>query len=113
MKTINSLLASSLDKLPKGLKDNKDKLQMARFYKHFPNAIKGLFEVASFGAKKYKEPYEEINWKKNNKRDYEDALYRHLHEYLIGKTKDDESGLSPLYHLFWNVAVLIELNEKK
>ena len=98
-------------KKEKGLKYNEGKPMLAQFYKHFANAYKALVDVATYGFKKYHENIKDPNWKKNSIEDYEDALFRHYSEYLIGHKTDNESGKSHLAHIIWNACVLYELNE--
>ena len=95
----------------KGRKDNEGKPMLAQFYKHFANAYKAMVDCATYGFKKYNEDIKDPNWKKNSIEDYEDALFRHYSEYLIGNKTDSESGKSHLAHIIWNACVLYELNE--
>ena len=97
----------------KGRKDNKDKLMLAQFYKHFPNAYKAMVDNAMYGFKKYNEDINDPNWKKNEIWEYEDALFRHFSEYLTGNLIDEESGKKHLAAVIWNAMVLYELNEVK
>src|SRR5574344_145789 len=97
----------------KGRKDNKDKLMLAQFYKHFPNAYKAMVDNAMYGFKKYNEDINDPNWKKNEIWEYEDALFRHFSEYLTGNLIDEESGKKHLAAVIWNAMVLYELNEIK
>ena len=97
----------------KGRKDNKDKLMLAQFYKHFPNAYKAMVDNAMYGLKKYNENINDPNWKKNEIWEYEDALFRHFSEYLTGNLIDEESGKKHLAAVIWNAMVLYELNEIK
>ena len=96
---------------PKGRKDNEGKPMLAQFYKHFANAYKAMVDCATYGFKKYNEDINDPNWKKNNIEEYEDALFRHYSEYLIGHKVDSESGKTHLAHIIWNACVLYELNE--
>ena len=97
----------------KGRKDNKDKLMLAQFYKHFPNAYKAMVDNAMYGFKKYNEDINDPNWKKNEIWEYEDALFRHFAAYLTGEIIDPESGKKHLAAVIWNAMVLYELNEVK
>lgn len=94
----------------KGRKDDKGKLMLAQFYKHFSNAYKGMVDCAMYGFKKYNEDIKDPNWKKNNIEQYEDALFRHFDKYLTGEKIDDESKKEHLAHIIWNACVLYELN---
>ena len=96
-----------------GKKYDNDKPMLAQFYKHFANSFKALVDVATYGFKKYNEDLTDPNWKKISIERYEDALFRHYSEYLIGNKKDEESGKSHLAHIIWNACVLYELNEVK
>lgn len=95
-----------------GQKFDGGKLQMARFYKQFPNAIKAIMEAGTYGMKKYSEGNGNTNWKQvpNAIQRYEDATLRHLDKYLTGEWLDSESNLPHLTHLIWCVGALIELH---
>ena len=68
-----------------------------------PSYIKGTAKVLTLGAKKYSKD----NWKKCEDRSrYEDALLRHILDYLQGKKIDEETGLSHLYHASCNLMFL-------
>lgn len=60
-----------------------------------PKWIVGTAEVLTMGAKKYAPN----NWKRVNRKKYEDAIFRHLMAYLSGEKNDIESGKSHLYHI--------------
>lgn len=76
-----------------------------------PEFVKGVAEVLTFGAKKYKPN----SWQtvEDGKRRYEDALYRHWLAYLEGEEKDPESNLEHLKHLACNAMFLLYLNKDK
>jgi len=68
-----------------------------------PQFIKGTAQVLTLGADKYSVG----NWKNCEDRErYEDALLRHIYDYLQGKKCDDESGVSHLYHAACNLMFL-------
>jgi len=68
-----------------------------------PAYIIGTAKILTFGAIKY----EKDNWKKcENRQRYEDALLRHLLDYLSGNKIDEESGQSHLYHASCNLMFL-------
>ena len=94
-----------------GKKYNEGKPMLAQFYKHFANAYKAMVDCATYGFVKYQEDIKNPNWKKISIERYEDALFRHYSEYLIGNKNDSESGKSHLAHIIWNACVLYELNE--
>ena len=73
-----------------------------------PSAILRLAEVFGYGAEKYGED----NWRKGRDpvRLY-DAAMRHLLAWMEGE-RVDESGCSHLAHALWNVAIMIEMEEK-
>jgi deoxycytidylate deaminase len=73
-------------------------------------ATKGLAEVLTYGAKKYKPN----NWQGvDDKARYTAALYRHLEAWRAGETVDEESGLSHLSHAITNIAFLLYFEEKQ
>lgn len=74
-----------------------------------PVAMKGLAEVLTYGAKKYKPN----NWQQvDDTSRYVDALYRHLEAWRAGEKVDSESGLSHLKHALTNVSFLIYFEDK-
>lgn len=76
-----------------------------------PEFIKGVAEVLTFGAAKYKPN----SWQTvpDAKRRYEDALYRHWLAYLEGERLDSESGLEHLKHLACNAMFLLHLSREQ
>lgn len=75
-----------------------------------PNYIKGTATVLTRGAKKYSIN----NWKEcDDRRRYEDALLRHIYDYLAGTKLDKETGLSHLYHASCNLMFLDYLDRKE
>lgn len=82
-----------------------------------PVAIEELAKVLTFGAKKY----DDWNWSKGIA--YTRilaAVLRHTFAYLRGESKDPESGLSHMSHVFCNVMFLLhfeyyrpELDDRK
>ena len=68
-----------------------------------PEFIKGTARVLTMGAIKY----EVDNWKNcEDRKRYEDALLRHIYDYLSGTKIDEESGESHLYHAACNLMFL-------
>ena len=95
-------------KVDTGLKYDEGKLLMTLVQ---PSFVRGVAEVLTFGAKKYKPN----SWQtvEDAKRRYEDALYRHWLAYLEGEQVDSESGLEHLKHLACNAMFLLHLNKTK
>jgi hypothetical protein len=68
-----------------------------------PQFIKGTAKVLTLGAQKYSVG----NWKKcKDRQRYEDALLRHIYDYLQGNKCDKETGVSHLYHAACNLMFL-------
>lgn len=61
-----------------------------------PEFVDGLAKVLTHGAKKYSPD----NWKNCTQpfARYYSALQRHLTQFALGFTEDEETGLSHLYH---------------
>jgi pyrimidine deaminase RibD-like protein len=71
-----------------------------------PSALKGLAEVLTFGAKKYKPN----NWRGVDDPDkYVAATMRHFEDYRAGQELDTDSSLAHLKHAMTNIAFLLEL----
>ncbi len=74
-----------------------------------PSIITAIARVSAFGAVKYGER----NWEKGFKYSTVYAsLLRHLIDWWEGKDMDEESLLSMLDHIAWNVHVLVELERR-
>ena len=73
--------------------------------------LKEVVKVYMFGAEKYGEG----NWQKleNPKVRYYDAAMRHLLDWKDGEKINEESGLSHLAHVIWNIIAILwfELRE--
>lgn len=81
-------------------KDDDGKIMMSLIE---PQFLKGTANVLTLGAKKYSVG----NWKKcDDRQRYEDALLRHIYDYLQGNKCDEESGVSHLYHAACNLMFL-------
>lgn len=74
-----------------------------------PAFLKGTARVLTLGAKKYSIG----NWQNcDDRQRYEDALLRHIYDYLQGDKCDDESGVSHLYHACCNLMFLDYFDRK-
>lgn len=72
--------------------------------------IRAIGRVRQYGTEKYGDP---DNWQKVEAQRYRDALYRHWLNYLDDpKGKDEESGLSHIWHVACNAAFLIEMEDE-
>ena len=76
------------------------------------NEVEEIVKVLDYGLQKYGK---RDCWKlvENPKFRYENALYRHLVEYLKGNKIDEESGLSHLSHLVTNGLFLMWFENNK
>ena len=85
------------------LRYNDGKPQLV-FILDFPNAVEGLSNIKSFGAKKY----ELHNWKRGRGfRDTISSLLRHLMA-SASEVVDKDSGLPHIDHVVWNALALAE-----
>jgi len=74
-----------------------------------PQFIKGTATVLTLGAEKYSVG----NWKNcDDRQRYEDALLRHIYDYLQGNKCDKETSMSHLYHASCNLMFLDYLDRK-
>jgi len=72
----------------------------------YPNAMKLLSNVNTYGAKKY----EKGNYLKgSNWTEYCDSLLRHLLAFYSGEDIDPESDCPHVGHMLFNVAMLAEM----
>jgi len=73
-------------------------------------AILGMAQAFGYGAKKY----DRFNYRKGIELTrLNDSLMRHMLAFSQGIDKDEESGLSHLYHAAANVAMMIYMHENK
>ena len=71
--------------------------------------IEAVGIVRDYGTHKYGDP---DGWKYVEPWRYQDALMRHLVEYLRDPLSvDEESGLPHIYHMACNIAFLIEFEQ--
>jgi len=91
----------------KDMKFDGGKLLAHIIFEDFPDAIKEVVRVATFGAKKY----ERSSWKtvSNGLQRYSDAKARHFLEAAAGVELDEESGLDHLAHEAWNALATLQL----
>lgn len=94
-----------------GRKDDSGKFMAAIPYEEFPHALRGVIEVATFGARKYSRS----NWVNvpDKKQRYYDAFHRHLLAHHVGEIYDAESNLPHLHHALWNLMAYVEILEKE
>lgn len=94
-------------KLKEGVKFDKDKNRLELIP---PEAIWGLGEILTFGAKKY----DDRNWEKGMKwsRIFGAAM-RHMWQWWWTKKPDPETGYSHLKHALCCVAFLVAYEERK
>lgn len=71
-----------------------------------PRALRETAKVLTFGAKKYAPD----NWRKldNLQGRYLDAGLRHINEFLMGTTTDEESGCPTLAHAICDLMFVLE-----
>lgn len=76
--------------------------------------LEGLAKVTTYGANKYKENPDILNWKKveDGYNRYFSALMRHLIADRKGEYLDKESGLPHMSHAMFNVVCLAYFSEK-
>ncbi|MEE9125378.1 MAG: dATP/dGTP diphosphohydrolase domain-containing protein [candidate division NC10 bacterium] len=89
------------------LRFNEGKVELARLFE-FGAALDNLVAVMTQGAIKY----EDGNWLKGGKRDYEyvNSALRHLNSFLQDETYDPETGCHHLAHVTWNMLAAMRLN---
>ena len=71
-----------------------------------PSLVQAVAVIREYGTAKYGDSE---NWRQVDPQRYRDALYRHLLAYLQDEKYDLESGLPHLWHMAFNLALLIEL----
>jgi len=91
-----------------GLKFDGNKVRMDLVFDGMPNALEGLGQVLTFGARKYAAH----SWRQveEGRERYKAALIRHLIAHAKGEKLDPESGLPHLAHALCNSAFIYELD---
>ena len=93
-----------------GAKADKDKVLAGELIMSFPHAMDALCQVATFGAKKYSRAgFLRVE---NGEVRYLDAAMRHLIKHGKGEALDSETGLPHLWAVLWNVAAIVEIQER-
>lgn len=84
-------------------KADAGKLQMMLM---LPEINKAVVRVREYGIEKYKEP---DNWKRVSKSRWDNAMLRHMMEYIQDPySRDKESGLRHIDHIACNLAYILE-----
>lgn len=84
-------------------KADAGKLQMMLM---LPEINKAVVRVRQYGIEKYKDP---DNWKRVSKSRWDNAMLRHLMEYIQDPwSRDEESGLRHIDHIACNLAYILE-----
>jgi hypothetical protein len=105
--TVDSL---ELEKQSGSFKLDEGKPRVGLVLREVPHAIEKLGTVLGFGAEKYSVG----NWKdlEDIEGRFLDSLMRHLVEYHKGEKVDQESGESHLTHALFNLAILVEQEQR-
>lgn len=90
-----------------GMKYDSGKLLANILFEDFGNALTGVMEISTFGAKKYARN----SWKTvpDALQRYKDAMVRHQLAMGRGEVYDDESHLLHAAHFAWNALATLEL----
>ena len=97
-----------------GVKNDSGKTMMSLLMVQFGDLNKQVADVLTYGAEKYPCPPLHDNWRnvEEGRTRYVDAMYRHLHAYLVeGEENDPETGLSHLAHVISNCHFVHEINK--
>lgn len=91
----------------RGLKYDAGKTRMDLVMHGLPNALKGVGDILTFGAKKYRAH----SWRHvpNGVARYEAAAMRHLLAHSAGEFQDPESGFPHISHAICNLMFVQEL----
>ena len=75
----------------------------------FSNALLEVSKVSTFGA----DVHGENTWQRVEFERYKNSFARHLLAWYGGERVDEDSKLSTLAHVAWNVLALLEMEIKK
>jgi hypothetical protein len=102
--TNKQIVLEGLDSLEGGRKFDYGKPLYSLISSFF---LKEFADVLTLGSQKY----DKNNWLKvpDARERYKDALLRHIHQYIMGETHDQETGKHHLSHAVCNLMFLYEL----
>ena len=100
-----------LDQHELGAKLDAGKVRPGLVLGDFSNALLAVSELGTFGATKYTDH----GWShaENGINRYTDAMMRHLLKHNTGELIDDDTGLSHLTAVAWNILAVLELTIKE
>jgi hypothetical protein len=100
-----------LDQHELGAKLDAGKVRPGLVLGDFSNALLAVSELGTFGATKYTDH----GWShaENGISRYTDAMMRHLLKHQTGELIDDDTGLSHLTAVAWNILAVLELTIKE
>lgn len=89
-----------------GMKYDKGKPMAAILYQDFPDAMRALVGVSTFGANKYARH----SWKTvpNALERYDDAMCRHVMDAFV-EFADPESKIAHRAHIAWNALATLQM----
>jgi hypothetical protein len=90
------------------IKCDKGKPKAGLMLEGFANALLEVSKVSTFGAKNHGEN----TWQRVEFERYKNSFARHLLAWYGGERIDEDSNLSTLAHVAWNVLALLELELK-
>lgn len=96
-------------------KADSGKTMMSLLMVQFGDLERQVAEVLTFGESKYPKPITHDSWRDvpEGRRRYIDALYRHLHKFLVDKEElDEESGKHHLAHAMANMHFIYALDKE-
>ena len=98
---------NGIDQHAPGAKLDAGKVRPGLVLGDFSNALLAVSEVGTFGANKYTDHgWLEVE---NGVNRYKDAMQRHLLKHNTGELIDDETNLTHLAAVAWNVLAMLEL----
>lgn len=94
--------------MSKGVKNSSFKLPMSKLFVQFPDALKAVMLVSTYGHFKYKKfDGDWLNFKRVGGEDtYKNAMVRHL---LKQTAEQEETFLPPEFHVAWNALADLQL----
>jgi len=114
-KWLHKIANKQPEKDPRGLSQHEPGAKMdsgkirAGVLADFPRALAALAKIGDYGCRKYSRS----GWLMvpNGYERYKDAFYRHLIA-SESELNDPESGLPHKWHMLWNAAAMIELEQR-
>jgi len=99
-------------RLPTDKQKRKETPIFSGVVSYFPLSLAAMARVSWVGNKQHNDPTKPMHWDREKSTDQLDAAMRHLTEYAMGNTCDDD-GEPHLAKAMWRIGAQLQLDEEK